>query len=342
MIKRALSNHWHHIAVALMALGVGLHFWYSTQEDAMHAEAQQQQEASKKAQAQRDFQTMSLAQAIAQCRTVWPGMENTIPLALAWHSLALEWYTLSGVDTQSMRHFSCDGAQVSVGRRYRRVLRERVPASTGEPRNILRDINLFDRYTALSNPGVIRVETAVDPLDPVNGGVFERLWMSSGAVHQQRADTAVLPALFAARPAGVPAGDVPALEPLPNANNWLLKPAEALAVVRKHMPPETRISEIDIRAGTIKVTIIGPVKNFENKPPAPFGDATFDEYGIRDASWWYPRESGSCTTGRPLEQLAGLLAQAPNLNNPAVWNVWFGCSRDQAGDWVLRVPRRRR
>ena len=34
----------------------------------------------------------------------------------------------------------------------------------------------------------------------------------------------------------------------------------------------------------------------------PFGDRSFDEYGVADMDWWYPRDDPGfgCRTGQPL------------------------------------------
>ena len=41
---------------------------------------------------------------------------------------------------------------------------------------------------------------------------------------------------------------------------------------------------------------------FDGKPPVPYGDKSFDEYGFADMDWWYPREipGFGCPVGAPL------------------------------------------
>ena len=113
------------------------------------------------------------------------------------------------------------------------------------------------------------------------------------------------------------------------------------------MAPEVRIAAIDVRPGRIAVSINGPVKNFDGKPPALFGDATFDAYGVRDADWWYPRDSATdgCSTGHTLAEVKALYAKAVNRDNPQRWNAVFGCPKAlgvNVGVWTVRVPKGRR
>lgn len=300
------------------------------------------------AQEKRNLRQMTLAQAIAHCRTLAQWQDWRLPDALAWSRERLDWYVTQGVDAHSLRHYACDGDQVTVGQRYQRPLAHRLPAATDAPRDLSRAINLFDRYTDLPSHNWIALEVAVDPQDAVNGALFERVWVNDRQPETPRsAGLHEFPTLFSQRPAAVTNTSWPALAPLSGATDWLKQPMQVMALLANHLPSDARISEIDVRGASVKVTIAGAIKNFDGKPPAPFGDATFDEYGIRDSTWWYPRDIGGCVPGYPLSEVSARLEKHHHLNNPRVFNAAFSCrqaagSLARQGEWALRVPRSRR
>jgi hypothetical protein len=72
-----------------------------------------------------------------------------------------------------------------------------------------------------------------------------------------------------------------------------------------------------------------PTPAFDGDPPAPYGDKTFDEYGVADADWWYPRtEPGfGCATGLPLAGLRAAFAEAQaRLASQSLARAWYSCS----------------
>jgi hypothetical protein len=291
---------------------------------------------------------LPLAQAVQRCHALWlAGHWDQAPLALAWQPGRLDWYVQDGVDLDSMRHFHCDGQTMTRGARYRRILAERLPPASDEPRSLLRDLNLFKHYAQAANDNseLLALEAAQDPQDPTQPQPIERRWTAAGPQTSGPA-----PADFASllQP-GLPAAAAAASAPPPLARleprNWLRRPQEAFALLGDHVPPEARVAAIDLREGSITLTILGRIPNFDGKPPAPYGDASFDEYGVRDASWWYPRDDGTrrCTAGRPLDEVRALYLQHPSAADPAVWSAEYGCDEhsDGLGRWTLRLPRRR-
>ncbi len=327
MHKLPWLRHLPYGIVLLLIVAFGV--WRSQVENQEQAKQQARHEQEKQ-QARMDFQGMTMGQTIAHCRALMSGYaQHQLPLALAWSPGRLEWYVPSGVDNTSMRHQSCTSEGIRGGWRY--------PRAAISPALNAVDVNLFTYYASFADEGTVALEAAIDPATQTR---LERRWSHAGAGTASPPAVA-LPLLLHQPAPHLAVKNVPANPPLAGATDWLKQPTQVLDVLARHLPPDARISEIDVREGSIKLTIVGPVKNFDNKPPASFGDASFDEYGIRDADWWYPRDSGSCSPGYSLSQVSALLAQATNLNDPRVWNAWFGCNRGK-GDWVLRVPKRRR
>ena len=327
------------IVIAVIAIG-GVAYWL---DDVKDEEPSQSQAPAPKPPT--DLTRMTMAQAIKHCRALWTAFHyDQAPLAIAWHKGGLDWYVLDGVDTTSMRHFACNAIEVTRGARYERVMSRHVPAPTGEPRNILNDRNLFSYYTDLPDPGLRALEATEHPATRT---LLERRWPNSGTVQFNWREPKDFPILFRAHPADLAFDQYPLLKPLPTATNWLKQPDRVFALLEKQLPPQARIAELDIRDNSITVQIFGAIKNFDNKPPANFGDATFDEYGIRDMDWWYPREQvgSSCAPGHSLKEVAALFAEHANAKRTDMYNANFSCrgtgKLSGRGSWTLRVPRRR-
>jgi len=53
---------------------------------------------------------------------------------------------------------------------------------------------------------------------------------------------------------------------------------------------QAKVSELRIDEGEMKVTIDWKTPAFNDRPPVPYGEKTFDEYGIASMDYWYPRE----------------------------------------------------
>lgn len=296
-----------------------------------------------------DLSRMDMAQAVAHCHALWLAQHwDQAPLALAWQPQRVDWYVLSGTDTRSMLHYSCTGQGIEPGARYPRVLADRVPASDGEPRTVIHDRNLFLHYAARPGSFGPAMEAAQDPQDPVNGRLIERRWHADGSVDGQVPDgttLADLPLLLSQPAPGLAVQGLPRLTAL-NAYHWLQEPAAMFSLLGDHLAPEQRIAAIDVRPDVVTLSIVGPVKNFDNKAPAPFGDATFDAYGVRDADWWYPRDAATqgCSTGYTLAEVKALYDQAAKRIPKGFWNAAFGCPQGptSAGQWLLRGASRGR
>jgi len=102
-----------------------------------------------------------------------------------------------------------------------------------------------------------------------------------------------------------------------------------------------RVSELRFEPDEIELRIQHPTPRGENERPAPYGDKSFDEYGIADSDWWYPRDEASfgCVAGVPLETVHLQFLNAYR-GERLEW-AWFSCStaysNGRNGVWHL-VP----
>ena len=125
---------------------------------------------------------------------------------------------------------------------------------------------------------------------------------------------------------------------------WIAQEGEAFALVAKELPKGARIAELTLAEDEIDVQIEWKTPAFDGKPPAPYGDKTFDEYGIASLDWWYPRESPGfgCPVGVPLADVITSfgVAKAQRGGSP-IERAWYSCSpaysNGRTGTWHL-VP----
>ncbi len=329
-------------ALLLLALaGTGAWLWWQQQAEQQQVDDHVQTEVSR-------FRQLPLAQAVAHCHALW--LQNhwdQAPLALAWQPGRLDWYVLDGTDMASMRHFSCTGAGFERGARFARILRERDPAPSGESRNLLRDLNLFAHYAQRpADTSTVALEAAQDPQDPQGQTPIERRWAADGRGTTSGAAAADFALLFSQRPAALASAPHEALARL-TPTNWLKQPQAVFALLGDHVPPDARIARLSFGSDSISLTIRGRIPNLDGKPPAAYGDASFDEYGVRDADWWYPRDDPTygCSVGHTLAELRAMFLQHRSAADPDLLSADYGCrGRDAApthGAWTLRLPRRR-
>ena len=77
------------------------------------------------------------------------------------------------------------------------------------------------------------------------------------------------------------------------------------------MPATARVSELTLDDDKIELRIESPTPAFDGKLPVPFGDRSFDEYGVADMDWRYPRDDPGfgCRTGEPLAAVRAALTR---------------------------------
>jgi hypothetical protein len=319
---------------AFLGLALGL----SVMAAYLYIENQPDHEAA--ADARNRFAAMSLPVALAYCLALPNEVRYEAPLAFAWQPQALDWYVLEGADNAAMRHYTCDGVDVTKGKRYARVMLKRV-ALDGTRLRAGMEQNLFDRYAVFSDTDVRALEVAEDPQ---TGKIVERRWLASGSAQLSDALAKELPVLLDHVPAGLAVVPYPQRTPqVPS--DWSEQADAVFVLLGKHVQPGQRIGQLYFAQKEIRITVVGPV-SVPGQPPASFGVLSFDAYGVADQEAWAPTlvDSNTCRQGRTLSELKALWAQAPRPQN--MLYAWFDCDPTQAhgnlGAWYLRDVRTRK
>lgn len=286
------------------------------------------------------FAQMPLPRAVARCHELWSLQQaDPLPVALAWQPGLLDVYLLAGVDDRSMRHLACDGAEIRQGPRVPRVALDRLPEAEGPAAEWP---NLLERAARANAEGLEALELALDPKPGSADPVIERRWQG-GAAQGNGPLAAGLPRLFSAQPPGM--AQAPLLQPL-TAYDWLKDPRAAFAILGDHVPPDSRVVLLEMGSARLTVVVTGRFEQDGGRPPAPFGEADFDEHGVRRTGYWYPREQPTwgCTVGRPLAEVKeSFLAQWAQAR-PDTYYARYGCGEgiEPGGAWRFMVPKRRR
>ena len=124
-------------------------------------------------------------------------------------------------------------------------------------------------------------------------------------------------------------GRGPSSSPVLPRHRWANQADAAFALIEKALPPGAGISEITLSDDQIELRIESPTPAFDGKPPAPYGDQEFDEYGVADRDWWYPRTDPSfgCEKGLPLAEVRAEYAAArARLGTSSLSQAWYSCS----------------
>jgi hypothetical protein len=166
----------------------------------------------------------------------------------------------------------------------------------------------------------------------VTGAVVSRAWRAGPERAEATLDPADGPA-FAFLPASpgfqpAPGAAPKALQPLAR-KRWLTQVDAAFALLEQSIPEGAGIAELTLEEDQIDVTIAWPTPAFDGDPPAPYGDKTFDEYGVADMDWWYPRTTPGfgCATGLPLAGVRAAFADAKaRLSEQSLARAWYSCS----------------
>ncbi len=277
-----------------------------------------------------------MAAALASCRDGWQGELGLRqdPVALAYTRDELSAYFLDGADRSSVRQVTCGARGVSRGGRFAHPLRDLLPAEApagADPAEAEGDTarDLLRLASRTLGAGELGLELVADPL---RGRVLQRRWTSreQGAeVALEPADAPAFPLLAASERLRPAAGAAPpALQPL-TRQHWLAQPAAAFALVEKQLPAGARVSELTLDDDKIELSIQSPTPAFDGKPKVTFGDRSFDEYGVADMDWWYPRDDPGFgrRTGQPLAVVrAAFDAALAGLGGRPLGHAWYSCS----------------
>lgn len=272
---------------------------------------------------------------LARCREGWAGEMSLhgAPAAVVWSRAAVDAYFYEGTDLASLRQARCTARGVSRGPRVAHPLAAMMPAEArGTPAEAREEEWARALEAAAARPlapGELAFEMVRHPL---TGQVLSRTWHAGPEAARVVLDPpggpafAFLPAAPFFRPPASAA--IPALEPLPR-RRWLADAEAAFDLLARELPKGARVSELRLENDGIDVQIAGPTPAFDGDPPAPYGDRSFDEYGVADMGFWYPREIAGfgCPQGEPLERVRESFAAArARVGDAPLSRAWFSCS----------------
>lgn len=297
------------------------------------------------------WQASSAAKRIEDCTESWRVAFSYYwaPRALVLTNDSLIGYFLDGEDTQSLRPARCSATGVQREPRIERPLRDRIAAEQISNENDASawSFALNQLGTEAIAGDLLAIELIVDPLD---GAVWRRDWrgLEGGAAPTLKrltengltpASAVAIPLLFEpAFPlrAGADPGPVHVLPVI----DWLGDPNRIVDFLAKRVQGRG-ISEISLSDSMLTVQTVGSTPAFDGAPPAPFGERSFDEFGIANASFWYPREIAGfgCTQGATIPALRESLQAAWHGGRLA--SIWYSCSPahgdGSSGQWTLQT-----
>jgi hypothetical protein len=319
-------------AAALVVAGVA---FFIQRESAREAAQYQEEQEGLRSSRANVFAAGDLGEMLSLCREGWEAQAQLHhdPVAIAWTRRGVDAYFFDGTDSSSLRQVRCDAEGVSRGPRVLHPLAAQLPAEAASERD---DRDQGEWTAALAHfssrhfePEDLAFELV---LHPATGLPLSRRWRSGperASATLEPADApafAFLPALPGFEP--FPASLAPSLRPLPR-RRWLGDAASAFALLAKELPKGARVSELTLEDDAIDVQVEGATPAFDGKPPAPYGDKSFDEYGVADLGWWYPREipGFGCPTGAPLEAVrVAFFESRARFGSQPLSRAWYSCS----------------
>lgn len=339
------------VLLLLLILGAFAVFVYREREQGARAwQAQQKEQQARVAARRAALSSGRFDTAVELCREGWReglGLHHE-PIALAWTPHGLDGYFLEGSDRDSLRQVRCDAQGVSRGPRVRHPLQQNLPAEAPTDTEAASAEAWHLALAQWSARSFDTADLAVELLaHPLGGAVLQRRWRAGADGAHATVDPADAPPfpLLVALPRFHPAKSValPALQ-APSRHHWLAETDAALTVVERSLPPGARVSEITLSDDRIELEIHSPTPAFEGKPVAPYGEKKFDEYGVADSDWWYPREipGFGCPVGEPLPEVRTALAAARSrLGAAPLAQAWYSCSSaygdGRRGAWHLQT-----
>ena len=314
------------------------------------AEVQQRLAEEKAAETSRAavFARGRLGEMLDVCQKGWVniGFSYQEPVALAWTRRGMTAFFYQGTDWSSLRVVRCDASGTSLGPRVNHPLHAQVPAEA-PPQDEQEDAHSewLRVVSEVSQRSLDAQESAFELVQhPVTKRVVSRRWIAGAEGATARVEPPDAPpfALLVEAKEVQPVGaKVPGLEAL-KRHTWTKETEQAFAFLTKELPKGARISELRFEPDKIEVQIRHPTPRGENEGrPAPYGDKSFDEYGIADSDWWYPRdETGfGCAGGVPFETVHLQFVNAYR-GERLEW-AWYSCStaysNGKDGAWHL-VP----
>jgi hypothetical protein len=281
------------------------------------------------------FAAGDLGEMLSLCREGWEAQAQLHhdPVAIAWTRQGVDAYFFQGSDSSSLRQVRCDAEGVSRGARVDHPLAAHLPAEAATERDDRAQGQWSAAIAHFSSQHFEPDDLAFELiLHPATGLPLSRRWRSG----PERASAVFEPAdapSFAFLPSvrhftPFPASAAPSLHALPR-KRWLGDAAAAFDLLSKEMPKGARISELMLDDDKIDVQIEWATPAFDGKPPAPYGDKAFDEYGVAETGWWYPREipGFGCPIGKPLAAVRTAFVEARGrFGAQPLSRAWYSCS----------------
>ena len=331
------------IPVGIVA-GFGYFMWRTDQAQVQQRLAEQKAEESTRAAV---FARGKLGEVLDVCQKGWVniGFSYQEPVALAWTRHGMTAFFYQGTDQNSLRVVRCNASGTSRGPRVSHPLHEQLPAEA-PPKDEQQDAHSewLRVVSEASTRSLDAQETAFELLQhPVTGQVVSRRWLAGAEGATARVEPPDAPPfalLVEAREVQPVGAKIPGLEAL-KRHTWTKETEAAFAFLSKAIPKGARVSELRFEPDEIELRIQHPTPRGEGERPAPYGDKSFDEYGVADSSWWYPRDEASfgCVAGVPLETVHLQFLNAYR-GERLEW-AWFSCStaysNGRNGVWHL-VP----
>lgn len=330
--KQSFKSQLLNLVPVLIALGLfASMIWHLERKEQAEWQARQAIEDAETAETAKFFDRARLAALLDHCQERWRYHLNFYqrPNALAFAHHRVDGYFLTGTDSTTWRRASCTPAEVAPGPRFKRALLEGLPAEEAPGTDELHD----DQWSqAISRLAGLRLENGLTGLellqDPRDGRVFFRSWqgVEKAIPAIEPPDAPPFPILLF-DPSFSTETSLPTLATQPRFN-YLENPRAAFRIIEKALPPGAKISELTLEENKIDLRIEATTPAFEGRPPAPYGDMDFDEYGIAGSSWWYPREDPTfgCFVGTPLPEVEAEILEKTANNSATLVRAWFSCS----------------
>jgi hypothetical protein len=308
---------WVFLTFSFGGIFVAFFVWFNARITADQQTQYLADQARYQAEAHAYYLSLTPLEAFEYCRDRWNAEQSWshyyIPQAVAYSRAAVDAYYFQGVDTLSLRHFRCTAeGETYRGFRYQRFGMEHLPAEVGiEPQ--AQDHSIDWTRDALGKLEVSADFFAAEFYMAPDWVLLTRTWRGAETLQSHSTPEARdFPILLALANDSIEKllqdptrlNQASALLPL-NATNWSQQPQAAFALLRRELPVDAKILTLRLSADEIDITIAGPIKGFDNDPPSPSGDMEYDEYGIADRSWWYPRPlfENDCKVGQSLQNV---------------------------------------
>ena len=281
------------------------------------------------------FARGQLGEMLELCREGWTGELNFNyePVALAWTRQGVDAYFVQGVDPGSLRQVRCNARGVSRGPRVAHPLDELLPAEAPAEAEAKVEGEWPRAYAAAASRSLGESDLALELVQhPVTGLVLARQWRSGEGGARATLDPPDAPpfAFLPTSPGFVPvSGSAPRALRALRRHRWLTEEEAAFALLERELPKGAKVAELTLVDDTVDVTVDWPTPAFDGDPPAPYGDKTFDEYGVADMGWWYPRTSPGfgCAQGEPLARVRAAFREArARAGEQGLSRAWYSCS----------------